>query len=239
MARSWSSRDALFRPVEKTRIPERIVDAFKAKIYAGELLPGEQLPSERELIAMFGVGRSSLREALKALIYMGFIEARQGDGYFMKDAASLVNDHWTDYCLFNHIPVNEYIDARCALESEIVALAADRALPEELKAMHEMACRIAQSVGDSVKFVELDCEFHLMLARSAKNRVLLEMLNTTRKMMSEYIHRAARLPGRIARGTREHFEIVAAVEQKDPEKAADLIRVHIDTPEKSARHLSR
>lgn len=221
--------DLLFRPleIEKSRIPERIVEAFKEKIYTRELLPGDPLPSERELCNLFGVGRSSIREALKALMCMGFIEAKQGNGYFMKDTASLVSDYWTNFCLFNHIPTDEYVDARSALESEIVRLATFRASPEEVENMRSLAMQFSQAVPDYEKMIEIDCELHLTIARSTKNRVLLEMLNTTRKLMSEYILHVLKAPGRIERGIREHMQIVEAIERKESSKAVEIMRIHV------------
>ena len=217
----------LFPSIAKINIPQQIVDAFKAKIYAREFLPGDQLPSERELIEMFGVGRSSVREALKALTYMGFIEARHGGGYFMKDTTALVSDHWTNYCLYNHIPLEEYIDARYALESELVRLAAQRATSDEIAAMRELGIAFSENLHDHVKLVEIDFQFHLALARSARNRVLLEMLTTTRKLMMDYILGVARTPGRVQVGAREHLEIVDAIEGRNPEGAAAVMHSHL------------
>lgn len=223
--------DLLFCPIEKARIPERIVEAFKEKIYAHELLPGDPLPSERELCSLFGVGRSSIREALKALVHMGFIEAKQGNGYFMKDTASLVSDHWANFCLFNHIPIGEYIDARSALESEIVHMATLRALPEEIETMRALALQFARAVPDHERMIQIDCELHMAIARSTKNRVLLEMLNTTRKLMSEYVLGVLRIPGRIERGVEEHLQIVDAIERRDSAKAVEIMRIHVGNVE--------
>jgi GntR family transcriptional repressor for pyruvate dehydrogenase complex len=162
-----------------------IVDQILKHMETGNLKPGDKLPSERELCKMFGVGRSSVREAIRALVVKGNLEVIQGKGTFLCQGG---NTNAQDYLLesdFGGMPVFDIMEARQMLEINIVRLAAERADKTDIRYMHQAIDRMAAS-KDAKDFYEADLEFHQVLAESTGNQAIREMLNVIMKMGHNY-----------------------------------------------------
>ena len=117
-----------FDTIQKSSTPQMIVEQILKRLNTGELKPGDKLPPERELTKMFGVGRSSIREAIRALVVMGYLEVLQGKGTFIKANLPAVGLAALD---MGHVleaaTLFDLMEAREILESKVVELASERA----------------------------------------------------------------------------------------------------------------
>jgi len=173
------------RVIPRTKpVPELILDEITRLITEGILKPGDRLPSESELAERFGVGRSSLREAMRALQLLGIIEVIQGKGTFLRQTYVLpLASDWTRISRMGLI--SQVMEARQIIEVAIAQLAAERATEEDIAAMRAAIRRAEQAHGDPMISGEASVEFHLALAEATHNEVLALMYKTVREWNNE------------------------------------------------------
>lgn len=217
------------RPVERQRVYDSIVDQIQQLITSGTWLPGQRLPSERELTETLSVGRTSVREALRILEGMGFIEIRAGDGSYVKDRIVLPSRLQN---LIGLIQGDDYIvdlmEAREMLESQIAFMAAESATPEDIADLEAILDRQAASIesnGDGK--VEENIGFHLRLTQATGNRVLVELQQIFFQLSHEAIAELFRVPGRPSESLHQHREILQAVKERRPTDAHRLMLDHL------------
>ncbi|MGH9629017.1 MAG: FadR/GntR family transcriptional regulator, partial [Bryobacteraceae bacterium] len=128
--------DIFLTPVARTTLTADICRKLVSHLLRGDWKEGDQIPPERELCQHLGVGRASLREALKALEIIGMIETRLGEGTFVCARSEFLSRPllWaiTDS---THADAHELVEARKLIEVELAGLAAERSKPEELKSI--------------------------------------------------------------------------------------------------------
>jgi len=163
-----------FRPPRKVTIVESIVDQFVEQVQQGKLNPGDRLPSERQLIELFGVSRSSVREALQGLMVMGVIESRPGQGSFVRTPARLPLGRSSPE-LAEHLQRKmrlQLVEARRVIEPPIARLAAERATPDDAPYLRQHLAAYCQdpfqNVPDS-RGLNPHGMLHLALAETTRN----------------------------------------------------------------------
>lgn len=168
-----TNRNAGFRRVQLTRVYVKVAHQIKRLIASGQLKPGDQLPTERQLEARLKVGRSSIREALRSLETMGLVVIRHGSGTYVTDAnaENLATELAAQIIKAEGDPA-DLMEARRLIEPEIAALAAQRARPEDLAALHEAVERMQGEAEANRGDREPDIAFHKALAKAAQNPVL-------------------------------------------------------------------
>jgi GntR family transcriptional repressor for pyruvate dehydrogenase complex len=199
-------------------------------IEEGVLKPGDKLPTEKELCEGFGVGRSSVREALQGLEYMGLIESRPGVGRFLSsDSDVLLNsENWR--LTLDQASVFELMEARRILEVSAVELAAQRAT-DEVIANLENILDVMREVMDSDMdlFFEKELELHLALAAACENSVLTELINSLIRKVSKHSERFLRtLPYTFERTVDQFDAIIKALKEGDPVLAREKMDEHLD-----------
>jgi GntR family transcriptional regulator, transcriptional repressor for pyruvate dehydrogenase complex len=156
----------LYKAVRTSRLYEQIVQQIEESILKGALKPGDQLPAERELAQNFGVSRTAVREAVKALREKGLVEAFSGKGTFITNGTSQAIRQSLD--LMSRIGQQEGLahlaELRQILEPEIAALAATRIEDQLLTTMREAVATMDRSLHDPDAYIEADLDFHLALA---------------------------------------------------------------------------
>ena len=161
----------MYTPIHSGRLYEQIVAQIEERILKGDLRPGDKLPAERELAEQFGVSRTAIREAMKALTQRGLVEIQPGRGTFVTDSTSMVVRHSIDMLVRvgNETGTKDLVEVREILEPEIAALAAVRASSGDIEAMEDAVEAMDQAMGDSDTFIEADLDFHLALAQGSNN----------------------------------------------------------------------
>lgn len=181
---------AIANLVKRTSPVETLVnvisDYLVDSIITGELKPGDKLPSDRTLSAMFNVGRTSIREALKVLSVLGLINILPGQGTFIASNSTeffLTPLSWT--FLMGEKNLEHVISVRNLLEIESARLAALNATSEDLKTLKEIfeQSQTAYTESNFQIFLDLDLDFHLAIAQCSHNPILHNLLLTARKLI--------------------------------------------------------
>ena len=227
---SGTGGSAVYKLVRTSRLYEQIVQQIEESIVKGDLKPGDQLPAERELAQRFGVSRTAVREAVKALREKGLVEAYSGRGTFITDGTSQAVRQSLDLLVkIGQADGSHHLaEVRAILEPEIAALAASRIQDSELATMREAVAVMDRSGRDPEAYIEADLDFHLALAEGAANPLILSLLDSIVGLLREQRLRIFQVPGGPDRGQLHHKEILDAVERHDPEKARKAMRAHLE-----------
>ncbi len=220
----------VYRTVKASRLYEQIVRQVEESIFEGRLKPGDQLPAERDLAQRFGVSRTAVREAVKALREKGLVEAYSGRGTFVTRPSAQAIRQSLD--LMIRISQQEgsvhLAGLRQVLEPEIAALAASRIEEQLLSTMREAVAAMDRSLHDPEAYVEADLDFHLALAEAAGNPLILSLLDSIVGLLREQRSRIFKVDGGPERGQFHHKRILAAIERRDSVGARDAMRAHLE-----------
>jgi GntR family transcriptional regulator, transcriptional repressor for pyruvate dehydrogenase complex len=220
---------AVYKVVRTSRLYEQIVQQIEESILKGALKAGDQLPAERDLAQRFGVSRTAVREAVKALREKGLVEAYTGRGTFITDGTSqAVRQSFELVAKIGQPNGSTHLaEVRAILEPEIAALAATRIQEQHLSLMREAVALMDRKYDDPDAFIEADLDFHLALAEAAENPMILSLLDSIVGLLREQRTRIFQVEGGPNRGQYHHKRILEAVEQHNPEKARDAMRAHL------------
>jgi GntR family transcriptional repressor for pyruvate dehydrogenase complex len=221
-----------FSRVQRTSLSDHILEQITDLISRGLLKPGERIPSEKELCEKFGVGRTSVREALRSLSVMGVLETRMGDGTFVtKDASRFLERSFQWGLMLNPKVVEDLIETRLMLESHTAYLAASKATAADLELIEQTVWRLESCLDDPEQYLVHDLQFHLEIAQATQNTILQSLLTTTRGYLQEWIRATLARPEVAAQRARlsfsEHKRILEALKARDPERARSAMAAHI------------
>jgi GntR family transcriptional repressor for pyruvate dehydrogenase complex len=216
------------RPIERKRVSESIVEQLTELILDGTWGPGQRIPSERELSDSLNVGRTSVREALRILETMGYLEIRIGDGSYVREGIPIpfnVNN------FINLVQADETFDdlmeARELIEQQIAFIAAESATQDDLQELRAVVAQHADAIGRGDPGLEHDIQFHMRLAMATGNRVLFELQQILLQRLRDSIHKLLLEPGRPPLSVRQHREVIEAIEERDPIEARKRMVEHL------------
>ena len=201
-------------------LTDRVTRAIQEMILHGEVMPGERLPTQHELAARFGVGLSTVREAIKGLTLIGLVEPRAGRGtVVLPDALQDPQQHHP--LMKANLGLaggrsgagSPPVDRRRAHPSGRHARQM-RTSPKSRPP--SMRCR---SVNDPAAFVRADLHFHMAVARASKNDVLMQTYYLIQSLIEEVVRLADALPGGQERAMVNHTQILEGIKRHDPEFA--------------------
>lgn len=209
-------------------LPQEIARKLLDYVFATDMAPGSRMPSERQLAQTLGVGRSSVREALKSLGLLGLVEVRQGDGTYLRRPDSELLPKVIEWgLLLGERRTLDLVDARQHLEVVLARLAAERRTPAQVQAMEKLLMRMAKA-GKVGTFVEADVAFHMSVAEAAGNTVLLGVLNGVQSLLRVWVRRVIAEAGETRSSYEEHVPVFIAIEAGDPDRAAAAMNAHMD-----------
>jgi GntR family transcriptional repressor for pyruvate dehydrogenase complex len=217
--------DAVFAPVQSTTAFEETLERLGTAIKLGLLAPGTRLPAERELCEQLGIARSTLRQALTALVQSGHLHAVRGRGGGTFVASSLPAREppgpdallsWRDAC-----------DTRLAVELGVAFLAAERAEPELVERLDELVAVMAASLDDFAAYRRADVHFHVGLAEATNSPALVAAMTEAQGAMSDLIALIAHPPEVLAWSNAQHARLVDCLDRRDPQLAIRIMADHL------------
>lgn len=218
-------------PIKKIRLYESIVKQIQSLISTGKLKPGQRLPPERDLAEELGVSRTSIREALRSLEMMGYLESRVGvgGGTFIKEV-TLRNalSPFSQALLQNQDFIVELLEVRLFLETEVARLAAIHRSAEQIAEMERAVQQMSEEIARGETGLNGDNRFHHVLADAANNRVLKEFVRMCGDLLE--VEREDHLQnwhGASQHALSQHQAILSAVQSGDEESAQKIMRTHI------------
>ncbi|MET8076905.1 FCD domain-containing protein [Streptomyces sp. NPDC005303] len=218
-------------PVRPSPLVDQAAERLREQITTGHWPVGTKLPGETTLAKELGVGRSTVREALRALAGAGLVQPRQGAGVFVT-ATEVVQDWPTR---LRRAAVTDVYEVRMAVEVHAARLAARRRTPEDVAAM-ELALegRRAASTSCDAAFVDADITFHAAVVAAAHNPVLADLFREFSPVLREGLVELLALTGLRDHdpntADEAHAALVRAVAHADAEGAAEILRAELEDP---------
>ena len=212
--------------VQRESLSEQAARLLLDRIQAGEWEVGQKLPGETTLAPQLGVGRSTMREAIRQLAGRGILTTRQGSGVFVH-AVVPVGD-WDSFVI--RATIASILEARIAIECEAAALAAERCTGDDLLAIRTALARRGGEVVTVDARVDADMAFHRSIVTASQNELLTELFDTFAARSREAMVQMLELSGEPATQADQlvHAEIVEAVAAHDAVVARDLSRSHLE-----------
>ena len=213
--------------IERNTLAENVAEQLRAQIAAGKYGPGEYLPPQKDLAEQFGVGLSTIREAVQLLSAAGLLKSHPGKGTWISEEAlnSLIPIQAVKTRL-GALKARQVHEARSAIEIALVELAARRATDEDLKRIGAAMDSLRQA-QDLSSFIAADLEFHLAVARAGHNELLEQFYKLVQKLLVEMVEEIIRLPHVVAESLPLQQAVLDAIEQKDPQAARLAAQVHM------------
>jgi len=228
----------IFKPIKQEKISSKIVNQIKNLILEGDLKPGDPLPPERELMKLFNVSRPSIREALKSLMGMGFLETARGNRTVVRSLASGRILEPLHQMLKDDISiVFDIIEVRKAIEAWNAFYAAKRATSEDIARLEDnMETMRAKLDKDGFNLETEDADFHLALSEATHNKVQTHIMFTIYDILKNSIGKYyTDIDIETVYG--QHMEVVAAVKERDSELARLKILEHLDYVESKIKEV--
>jgi DNA-binding FadR family transcriptional regulator len=220
-----ASADTVFAPVESQTAFEETLERLGTAIKLGLLEPGARLPAERDLCRQLGISRSTLRQALTALVQSGHLHATRGrsGGTFVAPSppsaaapsAALLGS-WRDAC-----------DQRLAVELAVAVLATERAAPEALAPLDGLVAVMDATLEDFPAYRQADVHWHIGLAEAAGSQRLLGAMTEAQGQMTDLISYIAHPPELLAWSNQQHAKMLAAVRNGDGDRAMHIMAEHL------------
>ena len=217
--------EAIYAPVRSQTAFEETLERLGTAIKLGLLEPGAQLPAERELCARLGVSRSTLRQALTALVQSGHLHAvrGRGGGTFVSDRpppadppSSELLAHWRDAC-----------DVRRSVELGVAAIAAERASADALAPLDDLVAQMDEMVENFGAYRQADVRFHIGLAEATGSMRLVAAMTDAQSEMTDLIAYIAHPAAVLGHSNDQHARLLAAVRRHDAPAATQLMAEHL------------
>ncbi|WP_366924401.1 FadR family transcriptional regulator [Metallumcola ferriviriculae] len=214
--------------VKRTNLPDLIIKHFEEMLVSGRLKPGDKLPTEHELMELFSVGRTTIREVLKSLSVLGVIK-RTSQGTFVEDTSKMFLSPVGREIMMQQNNFEKIYEARGMLEAGLAGLAAERASDQELVELETVLMGMKSQIeGDNQAFIQSDIAFHQQLAKLAANEVLYNIFISVREMVIEAQTKVVGIPGIKEEAFKQHLAIYEAVKKRDRPKAETVMLAHVN-----------
>jgi len=232
----------VFREVQQNKVSLAIISQIREAILTGQLNPGDRLPPEKELVSNFGVSKHTLREAMRALEVMGFLEVRKGaagGAVVLEVDLKTARESISDFLYFQNVSVRDLSEVRKVFEPHLARLAAESLTAEDLEnlAATQQACLKAMARGDFTYKDEI--AFHRIVARASGNPVFMLIQDFVNSVLADS-KRHLRPEGNFLEEVfAAHERILAAFRARDPELAATQMHRHVCEVERSLEELQK
>lgn len=219
-----------YSPVQTRRAFEEVASQIREQLTKGALKPGDRLPSERELAEQFGLSRNTVREALRSLEMSGILEFRKGatGGAFVREGHSeAVTSGFSDLFRMGVITPEDLIEARRIVGVEVTRLACQRATEADLLALEQNvdASEAASDDEETSRRVEINLAFHALLARAAKNPVLVILVDALIEVQSKLLQ--VLVPTSNSKVILSRRRLLKHLRARDEEAAVREMQIHL------------
>lgn len=185
----------------------------------GKFKPGEFLPSQKELAAQLGVGTSTLRQAIQALVAMGLVESHPGMGTWVREDSRDTLRANVVMSRLGELTSRNLHEARCVVEVALTEFAAERASQSDIQQIWEALNEMQQMVEDEPAYAKADLKFHRAVALAAKNSFLMQFYDLIFDLLSEAITETTKIPIVRIEGISLQEDIARAIEKHDTRSA--------------------
>lgn len=218
------------KPIRRGRLPEQVAEGLRRLLVSGAFKPGDRLPTESELARRFGVGRNTVREAVRQLEMLGVVEVLQGGGTFVRspDAGRVIEPFRVVMALSSH-STREVLEFRRALEPGIASLAAEKATPEHVAHLAALLDRkvAMQRRNRAEAVLQADVDYHLALAEATNNPLIQDVARALLGLLREFRLKLLRQASFNEELTACERRVLEAVAAHDPNAAMRAMQEHM------------
>ena len=232
----------MFREVQQNKISLDIISQIREAILNGSLKPGDRLPPEKELVNKFGVSKHTLREAIRSLEVMGFLEVRKGaagGAVVLEVDMKTTRESIANFLYFQNVSVRDLSDARKVFEPHLARIAAERLSPDaldDLAAIHQ-TCLEAMARGESTYAHEI--AFHRALGRASENPVFMLIQDFVNSLLTDIKQHLRPDLDFLEEVFSAHTRILEAIRAREPERVAAEMHRHVCEVERSLEEFQR
>jgi len=229
-------------PIQKRKIYQEVLDRLMRRIESGEIRPGDQLPPERELMEVYGVGRPAIREALQAMERSGIVEISHGERARVviptaQDLIAQIGSGARHLLQVQPDTLEHLKQARIFLEAGTARMAAERATPGDVALLRQRIEEHRAAVPPNEGFLQRDMAFHREIARISGNPIYPAIVEAIFQWASAYYQPMVRAPGAESLTLEEHTRLVDAIEAHDASAAEEAVRAHLSRSNERYRRL--
>jgi GntR family transcriptional repressor for pyruvate dehydrogenase complex len=222
----------MLEPIKRTRLFEVVIERILGLIKDGSLKPGDHLPTERDLAAQLDVSRTSIREGLRALEMMGYVESRVGvgGGTFIKNSSP---DEMIEPMtrLLNTYKKKEFflqiVEVRIIFESATAKLAARRRNDADLGKLEETLSFMKKEIGTGEIGLKGDSRFHTALAQATHNEILIKFADLLEELLSDARRTTLEIPGIPQESLDDHYRIFDAIKRRSEKDSVAFMKAHL------------
>ena len=214
--------------IKKINIGEQVYNQMKNQILSGDWKPGDKIPSENQLMALFGVSRGTVRQAVQKLAGEGLIATRHGEGSFVQ-TSGLDNYFQTNVPLFTigEDEMEKIFEFRSMFESGVAEVAALKATDDQILRLEENYQRMQTEVGLLNQFVHTDLDFHMLVSECSQNTLAVQIFNSYEGLLEPSILHMTKTIG-VGNGVKYHGLILDAIRRHDPQQARAVMQQHLE-----------
>lgn len=226
--------------VDRRRLYQQIADDIERQILEGILPVSTKLPGEYELAEQYGVSRNVIREALKRLKEHGLVTIRTGSGTYVSLPTMKPISQALERLLlhnFNEFSVNQFYEVRRMLEPECARLAAERGTSVDIEKIIFAYEKMEANQADGIIWSNADLDFHLAIAESAHNSLVITILKPLTDSFRKVIAAGYTDPVGVIAGLKAHRQILHSIENKKPADAKKSMLDHLFDSEKRINKL--
>lgn len=226
--------EPVLEPLKKTRLYEDIIDQLLGLIKNGSLKPGDRLPSERQLTEMLHVSRTAIREALRSMETLGYLESKVGGGTYIRSVTidNVISPFSVMFSQDEKL-IRELIHVRELLETEAASLAAKNITPESAQRLQETIEKTRAAIENGQNPWEEDDEFHNLIAEISQNSALSMICELCSELLSKSRQATMNLPNQPEKTLEDHTRIANAIMEGSSVNAAKLMRQHLRKAQKN------
>jgi DNA-binding FadR family transcriptional regulator len=211
----------------KNALSAEVANKLRKMIARQNMKAGDRLPNETELGIMFGISRSTVREAIKLLLAANVVEIQRGKGTFVTVQPGVARDPLGLEFANRSKLLDNLMETRMMFEPEIAALAAQRADKDNLDKLAHIIQKIREAGSDKDNQTSLDVEFHTAVAECTKNDVLYRIVPIICESIQEGSLETTDVPGSYERAIQSHINIYHGIWNRDPETTKEEMAKHI------------
>ena len=223
----------MLEKLQRVKLSEEILFRLKEMIKTGQFGYGDKLPVEKRMAEIFGVSRTTVREALAVLEAEGWVSTKRGGGTFVKRIRAQEPVEPLTVLLGNsEAGVLELMEMRRIFEGEVALLAASRATTADLEAMRKALRDMTNDVAQNKETAESDYAFHYCIAKAAKNNVIMSVMGSLNELYQQVVQTSrwhSAKPEDYERIIAEHEAITRAIEKRQGTKAKKLMNIHLES----------
>lgn len=219
----------------KKELPAIAAERLRKIIIKKNMQPGDRFPSESELISLFGVSRSTIREAIKLLVAENVVEIRRGRGTFITRRPGLSKDPLGLHFADQHKLLQNLLETRMIIEPQVAYLAAQRATSRDIDMLERVVQQMQDAPDPKAVHAALDIQFHSLVAQCTQNEVLHRFLPIICESIREGYYETVTIEGSQERAMDSHLNILNAIKNRLPDVAKRETEKHITLTARDAK----